>query len=291
MSNATAVAPERATKAPKRGKAAPAPAPAAQKQARPPLSEDDYRAIAIGSQICSLLMPIVDGPFGVDRVIGFHHISDAESHAWDLHSIEKEWTEDGPPPTVHDLVLLIHSHLHLAIAEIGASQDTSNAPMMYCVRLLVGEAFQLARELQEAYLGLPATRASLAALTNKLQQPGTAATAIEAGARQYRDRPTPPIRRVEDDSEDMGRSALTRKQLLCVLEVAASNLATIDNILMQAQTEPDSWALSGLVDAAQALTRHCGGMVDTAAGAGILGGHDRWNFGPNFADLGKAGAA
>lgn len=117
------------------------------------------------------------------------------------------------------------------------------------------------------------------------------AEGIRAGQRQFRDRPAPPIRRVEEDSEDKGPSALTRKQLLCVLEVAASNLATIDNILMQAQTEPDSWALSVLVDAAQALTRHCGGMVDTAAGEAILGGHDRWNFGPNFADLGKAGTA
>lgn len=291
MSNATAVAPERATKAPKRGKAAPAPAPAAQKQARPPLSEDDYRAIAIGSQICSLLMPIVDGPFGVDRVIGFHHISDAESHAWDLYKIEEEWTEDGPPPTVHDLVLLIHSHLHLAMAEIEASQDTSNAPMMYCVRLLVGEALQFARELQDAYLGLPATSASLAALTNKLQQPATAAAVIEAGARQFRDRPAPPIRRMEEESEITGHRALTRKQLLCVLEVAASNLSAINNILKLAQDEPASFALSGLVNAAQALTRHCGGMVDAAAGAAILGGHDDWNFGPNYADLGKVGAA
>ncbi|MDR6767698.1 hypothetical protein J2W88_002979 [Acidovorax delafieldii] len=118
-----------------------------------------------------------------------------------------------------------------------------------------------------------------------------AAAAIDAGARQFRDRPTPPIRRVKDDSEEVGPAALTRKQLLSVLEVAASNLATIDNILMQAQTEKDSWALAGLVDAAQALSRHCGGMVDTAAGEAILGGHDRWNFGPNFVDLGKAGEA
>jgi hypothetical protein len=117
------------------------------------------------------------------------------------------------------------------------------------------------------------------------------ANGIRAGQRQFRDRPSPPIRRMEEESEITGPNALTRKQLLCVLEVAASNLATIDNILMQAQAEPDSWALSGLVDAAQALARHCGGMVDTAAGEAILGGHDRWNYGPNFTDLGKAGAA
>lgn len=117
------------------------------------------------------------------------------------------------------------------------------------------------------------------------------AEGIRAGQRQFRDRPSPPIRRVEADSEDIGRSALTRKQLLCVLEVAANNLSTINNLLMLAQEEPEAFAVAGLIDAAQALTRHCGGMVDTAAGEAILGGHDRWNFGPNFADLGKGGAA
>ncbi|MCT6720036.1 hypothetical protein [Acidovorax sp. K2F] len=143
-------------------------------------------------------------------------------------------------------------------------------------------------EMQQAFAAL-----NSAALSYGFAEGGCEALAngIRAGQRQFRDRPSPPIRRMEEESEITGPNALTRKQLLCVLEVAASNLATIDNILMQAQTEPDSWALSGLVDAAQALARHCGGMVDTAAGEAILGGHDRWNFGPNFADLGKAGAA
>lgn len=84
---------------------------------------------------------------------------------------------------------------------------------------------------------------------------------------------------------------LSRGQLLSVCEVAASNLVTVNQVLMQAQQERDACALAVLIDAAQTLTRHTGGMVDAAAGESVLGGHEYWNFGPNFASLGKAGAA
>lgn len=112
-----------------------------------------------------------------------------------------------------------------------------------------------------------------------------------AGARPHCDRPTPPIHRAEEDAEHQGPCKLTRSQLVMVLEVAAGNLATLDQLLMQAQEEKDSICISVLIDAAQAIVSHCGGMVDTAAGAAIIGNHDRWNFGPNFAKASKVGAA
>lgn len=394
MSEVTTRPAARATKATPGPKTAPA---HVSKPARPALTEDDHRAIAIGSLIYNLLMPITDGPSGSDRVTGFNHISDAESHAWDLHRAGSEWTEEGQPPTVCDLVLLIHSHLHLAMAEIVASKDTSNTPLMYCVRLLVGEALRISQDLQEAYIGLPATSAALAALT-KFQQPeatvsddertiantgamllgqaasriadengpaypvtllefgqkilrqvacgqpmqggiqdaffyaagactgalaieqrerpsateshqlimeayevlnnaglgydlilnanDVAAAAIKAGARKFSDRPTPPIRRIEDP--EPRSKGYSHAQMKSAFEFVASAADNVRNILMMAQTADEDWEVRRLVDAAELMVRHIGASADVAVGVNVIGDLEHWNYGPNFRKAGDA---
>lgn len=261
MANSIADAPVRATKAPPRSKTAPASAapaqPSAEGSPKPPSITEDEALVA--STLAEQLMAIYS----------------------------KHWEQ---------MSFACIELLHAATEALAQPQDGQNAT--YRAAALVHGAIAVERADKPgspAIVALEAIRQSLKSASESFmfEQVGCEAMAegIRAGQRQYRQRPTPPIRRVEEESEGLGPTALTRKQLLTVLEVAASNLATIDNILMQAQTEKDSWALAGLVDAAQALSRHCGGMVDTAAGEAVRGGHNYWNFGPNFADLGKAGAA
>lgn len=70
MSNATAVAPEGATKAPSRAKAAHSPAPTPAPKMRPELSGDDRLAMAVGEQIFYLITPIIEGPLERDQIVG-----------------------------------------------------------------------------------------------------------------------------------------------------------------------------------------------------------------------------
>lgn len=263
MSNATAVAPERATKAPSRAKATPGAAPTK-----------------------ALIAPEATAIEGDEVLV-------AETLAQQLRAIyEAHWEDLGGYAS--GLVLMatkILGTIHNCSEEVDQGDVFHNAAAAVSGALAVVKAKQPTAPIVDKLEATFQTLQSADISYSLTQEPCEAlADGIRAGQRQYRDRPAPPIRPMEEESEIKVSNALTRKQLLCVLEVAASNLATIDNILMQAQTESEAFALSGLIDVAQALTRHCGGMVDTAAGAAILGGHDRWNFGPNFADLGKASA-
>lgn len=113
------------------------------------------------------------------------------------------------------------------------------------------------------------------------------AAGIRAGQRQFRDRPSPPMRRAGDPAE----GPYTVRQLRSILTVVASVAATLDQVLMSAQTSESDWNTNVLIDSAQVLARHLGGMADNAVGGTVLGDHDRWNYGPNFAQEGKAGAA
>lgn len=83
----------------------------------------------------------------------------------------------------------------------------------------------------------------------------------------------------------------THAQLKAVLEFVAGTAHTLNNILMMAQTCEEQWECSRLVDAAQALAQHIGSAADMATGNMVIGDFARWNYGPIFADLGKAGAA
>lgn len=278
MSNATAVAPERATKAPVLKNAAPSPTPA-----KPPLSEGDKLALEAAEVLHGMVLHAFYPSSNSDpRDMNNTHLFEADHLLGRLLDPERYERDPADPEdgNILEHLALISSELDGA-AEVMSLRDIPGfVPSEQAVlTAVIKHADTFAENLFLAYMNLPGTLEDLRALTTS------------AGARKSREQPTPLIRRVEEDAEHDGPSVFTRKQLLCVLEVAASNLSTIDHILMMAQTEKEPFALSGLVDAAQALTRYCGGMVDSAAGEAIIGGHNRWNFGPNFADLGKAGAA
>lgn len=260
MSNATAVAPERATKAPARAKAAlsttPVETPVATAPDTSSCTEDERLVI---NTLREQLQQIYDLHWGQIYLYSNELLQ---------AGVEALENVDDSSAALHRAAALTYGALSMQKAERPGSEATAVIEAVYTA-------------LNSASISYGFSEEGCVALAN----------GIRAGQRQFRDRPAPPIRRVEDETAVTGPNALTRKQLLCVLEVAASNLSAINNVLKLAQDEPASFALSGLVNAAQALTRHCGGMVDAAAGAAILGGHDDWNFGPNFADLGKAGAA
>lgn len=80
-------------------------------------------------------------------------------------------------------------------------------------------------------------------------------------------------------------------QLCAIITGIAEVALTLDRVLMSAQVTEDSWDKSVLIDTAQLLARQLGGMADSAVGGEMYGTHDVWNYGPNFAALGKAGAA
>lgn len=260
MTDCTVAAPLRATKAPTRPKATPSSAPA---ETPGPTAPDT-------------------GSCTEDERLVINTLREQMQQIYDLH-----WGQ----------IYLYSNELLLAGVEALENVDDSSTALHRAAALTYGAlTMQKVERPGSAEISvIEAVFKSLnsAAISYGFSEEGCVALAngIRAGQRQFRDRPAPPIRRMEEESEITGRSALTRKQLLCVLEAAASELSTVENILILAQTEKEPFALAGLIDAAQALTTHCGGMVDSAAGGTVIGDHDRWNFGPNFADLGKVGAA
>lgn len=111
------------------------------------------------------------------------------------------------------------------------------------------------------------------------------AVGLQAGAKHSSDQPRPPIRRVA------GVHRYSHVQLQTAMEVVAGQMATLDQMLIFLQCRGEDAAAQMVLDSAQALVSHIGGVVDTLCGEEIRGGMERWQFGPNFADQGKAGAA
>ena len=270
MSNATAAAPASATKTPACAKAAPTP--------REPDPTPDWleQGLQLTRRLSDLLYHLINNHVG-GNTEGIAHelVSMAESHLFSVTD------EDGHIDTSADGVLYGEINMVLTMLK-AAKYSAEHGPQGYPTDLhasLIPAAIDYAQALTDALQAAPEDVGPLQALR---------AEPTFAGQRQFRDLPQPPVRRVDDAAQPQG---LTRKQLVSVLEVAAGNLATLDQLLMLAQRTEDDFDTSAIIDAAQALARHCGGMVDAAAGEAILGGRDRWNFGPDFADLGKAGAA
>lgn len=78
--------------------------------------------------------------------------------------------------------------------------------------------------------------------------------------------------------------ALTPTQYVAVLETIAGRSDTLHRLLMLVQQgEELGHEASVLIDAAESLCASIGAMADSASGAGVIGDHDRWNYGPNFA--------
>ncbi|QIL71634.1 hypothetical protein G7048_15500 [Diaphorobacter sp. HDW4B] len=111
-----------------------------------------------------------------------------------------------------------------------------------------------------------------------------------AGMRPFRDRPQPPIRRVEQ--EDEVANELNREQLASVLEHVATSANLLNDLLTRVpQIEGVPSEVQSLVSMAQFMIRQIGAAADQATGSWIVGGLNEWNCGSDFAQLGKAGAA
>ncbi|RYF52806.1 MAG: hypothetical protein EOO27_27725 [Comamonadaceae bacterium] len=108
-----------------------------------------------------------------------------------------------------------------------------------------------------------------------------AAAAVEAGARQYRDRSAPPIRRAE-------REGYTPEQMRAVLEFVACKASTLEDLLIVAAETTSVGPTLTLIHSAQNLTQFIGAASDRAAGEGVLGDFEDWAHGPNFPRKGGA---
>ncbi len=133
-----------------------------------------------------------------------------------------------------------------------------------------------AAQLHPAIAGLPGTLEDLRALTTF------------AGIKTFRDRPTPPIRRVEQAPPPGKTHAQQRR----VLEFVAQQAGTVNELLMQMQADSKiSYDSQVLLGGAQAITQYIGAAADDALGGDIVGDFERWTYGPNFADAGKGASA
>ncbi|MFA9287751.1 hypothetical protein ACCQ08_23425 [Comamonas sp. SY3] len=133
-----------------------------------------------------------------------------------------------------------------------------------------------AAHLHQAIAGLPGTIEDLRTLTTF------------AGIKTFRDRPTPPIRRIEQ-APPPGK---THAQLRRILEFVAQQAGTVNELLMQMQTDSQiRYESQVLLGGAQAVTQYIGAAADDALGGYVVGGFERWTYGPNFADADKGASA
>ena len=116
------------------------------------------------------------------------------------------------------------------------------------------------------------------------------AEGIRAGMRQLHERPTPPIRRTEENTAHDG--AYTRGQMRAVLEFIAGQALTAQRMVLFATGHYRlDFDLANQLECVSSILQYIGATADTANGEQILGDFEHWTYGPNFADLGKAGAA
>lgn len=108
-------------------------------------------------------------------------------------------------------------------------------------------------------------------------------------ATEQTDSPTAGLVAMAADVTDGG---YTRAQLIEVLEHLAGRASTLSRLLMCVQSQATlEWEVTVMVDAAQTMANDIGATADRMSGSMICGDIDHWTFGPNFAALGKAGAA
>ncbi|MEJ5031495.1 hypothetical protein [Comamonas sp. MYb69] len=148
-------------------------------------------------------------------------------------------------------------------------------PVAAATAALLEHIDQYAERLHSAISGLPASLEDLRTLTTF------------AGIKTFRDRPTPPIRRVEQ-----APPGKTHAQLRRILEFVAQQAGTVNELLMQMQADSKiSYESQVLLGGAQALTQYIGAAADDALGGDIVGDFERWTYGPNFADADKGASA
>lgn len=85
-----------------------------------------------------------------------------------------------------------------------------------------------------------------------------------------------------------GRDGCTPAQLRMVLQSIAMQMATLNGLLLVAQTCEDDWECARMVDAAQALAQGVGSLADQATGGEIIGSVGVWHCGQGFEKVGGA---
>lgn len=134
---------------------------------------------------------------------------------------------------------------------------------------------QYAERLHTAIADLPGTLEDLRTLTTF------------AGIRTFRDRPMPPIRRIEPPPPGK-----THAQQRRILEFVAQQAGTVNELLMQMQADSKiGYESQVMLGGAQAITQYIGAAADDALGGDIVGDFERWTYGPNFAEAGKGASA
>lgn len=172
-----------------------------------------------------------------------------------------------------DGIALIRHHLE----SVGTCLDAAPSelvPTAISAAGLLEHADQFAQRLFSAIGGLPGTLEDLRTLTTY------------AGAKPYRNRPTPPIRR--DPAATLEPGLLSRAQLQLFMEQVAGGLGTVNQTLQMAQTSDEDWQRQRLLDAGQLMVQSLGAIADHASGSTIAGSIGSWVCGPFFDELGDA---
>lgn len=95
----------------------------------------------------------------------------------------------------------------------------------------------------------------------------------------------PPAAAASEGASHPSLSSLSGSQLLTVLQAIASQMETLHQLLIQANTPSEAARAEVLIDAAQSICVLVGGMADHASGCGVCGDYDAWNYGQNFSGL------
>lgn len=264
MANATAQPRASATKAPARAKATPSPLPAEQPDQGS--GQPDQSEVTVAVAAADLV-----------RLAGAHH----------AHNMGREGAAMGSVFGSE----LVHQALNQLEGLIAGEPQFPGATAFHAAAAMVAGSLAIDKAERpgaaerHSLLDQALTILDSAAISFSFdQQPCEAlATGLQAGAMPFRHRPQPQIRQLDDGH--------TPEQLRTVLEFVAGAVHTQSNILMMAQTSAEQWERTNLVDAAQAMARQIGAAADSAIGGEVLGTMTRWNYGPIFDSLGKAGAA
>lgn len=171
-----------------------------------------------------------------------------------------------------DMLSHINNNLELAREQFNPDACTSAGEAAF-VSMLIDHAEDFSGRLCVAYAKAKHDLGELRAMTTY------------AGAKPFRDRPTPPIRREPEAAQEVGVT-FSRAQLAAVLEVVAGNMATLGSILAMALTSDGEWERLNLISAAQSITTSVGSVAAHAVGDSVIGDIGRWHGGPNFHDLG-----
>ncbi|WP_312835940.1 hypothetical protein [Comamonas sp.] len=182
---------------------------------------------------------------------------------------------DSPQIGALESLVMLRQQVQNTFACLEAASGPT-VPVAIASAALLEHIDGFAAQLHPAIAGLPGTLEDLRALTTF------------AGIKTFRDRPTPPIRRVEQAPPPGKTHAQQRR----VLEFVAQQAGTVNELLMQMQADSKiSYDSQVLLGGAQAITQYIGAAADDALGGDIVGDFERWTYGPNFADAGKGASA